>query len=943
MLDPLTALSLASSIVQFVDFGIKLVSDGYELYARGSLKSNDEVEQATRDLTQLTQNLAIPSQSFAERSGTATRLPSKDERRLQEIAEACKELGDQLLLTLEELKPRESQNGLESFRKTLRGVKKRGKVQDIEKRLKKMQDQLALHLLAIMNDKQSRLVSTLQDLAEQCRFNEINTSNKIDQLSAQICQALERVEYTRAGRSNLFVNVSSLCQSLTEETARVAATQRLLSSLYFKSIKVRQAAIKEAHVRTLEWIFDDDTECPHPHSSFLRWMQSGNGIFWITGKAGSGKSTLMKYLCSSEKTHGALQSWAGAGKLVMPSYFFWSAGNTMQKSQEGLLQSLLYQILKECEDLAPTICPARWAGGLKSSFLEPWSYEELSEALDSLAKLGQLSTKFCFFVDGLDEYDGEHVEIIKTLKNFASSSSIKLCVSSRPWNVFEKAFGGSNPQKMLLQDFTREDIKRYVENTLEEDDRFVKLMEQDTRYKDLIDEIVIRAEGVFLWVYLVVRSLLRGLTNEDDIETLQLRLHKLPADLEQYFNQMLTTIEDVYQEQTAQIFQITVHARAPLSTLAFYFLEKEKTEPDHAVDAKIGPIPDSEVIAISNKMRTHLNARCKDLIEVNTNYAEQVYMLRYQVDFLHRTVRDFLMTQDMQKLFQSRVAPKFDPRVSLCRIMLAQVKALKAMGFGGYSACKESVKEMFYYAREVEIHNGISEVALLEELDRALQHTEVDKKTTSASQGIWLQQGSARFLAMATEAGLHLYVGHKIDSKSELLLKSPEPLLGLACGLHPSGQSLRMDRVSYGETGIDIDMVHALIDRGADPNGRTQSPDSRTVWEAFLRHCYAHRYEYTRDPPKQIFQTAEMFILHGADPNLSCETHVTEGFEKRNSVKYGPKTVKTIDRHYASPSQILKEVLRPAQYQHISALLVQKRVEKGSSRQSKIWKLVGRK
>ncbi len=150
MLDPLSALSLASSIVQFVDFGIKLVSDGYELYDRGSLENNDEIEQATRDLTQLTENLATPSQNFAEQSGTAIRPPSKDERRLQDVAEACKELGDQLLLVLEELKPRERQNGLESFRKVLRGFRKKGKVQDIEKRLKKLQDQLALHLIAIM-------------------------------------------------------------------------------------------------------------------------------------------------------------------------------------------------------------------------------------------------------------------------------------------------------------------------------------------------------------------------------------------------------------------------------------------------------------------------------------------------------------------------------------------------------------------------------------------------------------------------------------------------------------------------------------------------------------------------------------------------------------------------------------------------------------------------
>lgn len=56
-----------------------------------------------------------------------------------------------------------------------------------------------------------------------------------------------------------------------------------------------------------------------------------------------------------------------------------------------------------------------------------------------------------FFVDGLDEYDGEHVDIINVLRRFASSPSFKLCVSSRPWNVFVEAIGGNTGQKMLLE------------------------------------------------------------------------------------------------------------------------------------------------------------------------------------------------------------------------------------------------------------------------------------------------------------------------------------------------------------------------------------------------------------------------------------------------------------------------------------------------------------
>ncbi len=104
MLDPLTALSVAACVAQFVDFSIKLVSNGVELYHHGTLANNNELEQATKDLTHLTEELASTRQVAQYQPGFVTRLPSKDEMALKELAGSCKELGDQLLSALEDLK-----------------------------------------------------------------------------------------------------------------------------------------------------------------------------------------------------------------------------------------------------------------------------------------------------------------------------------------------------------------------------------------------------------------------------------------------------------------------------------------------------------------------------------------------------------------------------------------------------------------------------------------------------------------------------------------------------------------------------------------------------------------------------------------------------------------------------------------------------------------------
>jgi hypothetical protein len=42
--------------------------------------------------------------------------------------------------------------------------------------------------------------------------------------------------------------------------------------------------------------------------------------------------------------------------------------------------------------------------------------------------------------------------------------------------------------------------------------------------RDLIMEVVTKADGVFLWVSLVVESLLKGLGNRDEIEDLRERV-----------------------------------------------------------------------------------------------------------------------------------------------------------------------------------------------------------------------------------------------------------------------------------------------------------------------------------------------------------------------------------------------------------------------------------
>jgi hypothetical protein len=88
---------------------------------------------------------------------------------------------------------------------------------------------------------------------------------------------------------------------------------------------------------TFRWIFDLPL--------FSEWLQHGSGLFWIHGKPGSGKSTLMKYIFKSERTWELLHDWTRVSHEIRAGFFFHYRGSAIQKSFEGVLRSLIVQIL----------------------------------------------------------------------------------------------------------------------------------------------------------------------------------------------------------------------------------------------------------------------------------------------------------------------------------------------------------------------------------------------------------------------------------------------------------------------------------------------------------------------------------------------------------------------------------------------------------------------
>jgi len=566
----------------------------------------------------------------------------------------------------------------------------------------------------------------------------------------------------------------------------------------------------------------------------------------------------------------------------------------MQKSLSGLLHSLLHALLTKCPNLIQASSPWRWQSyELGARSLPPWSRRELLDTFQRYVVASEGSTRICFFIDGLDEFEGDEAareEIVDIFKGIAEYGHIKVCLSSRPWLVFEDAFRGR--PSLLLQHLTYNDITKYVQGKLEEQSNFRRIKQKDEEGGSrLILGVTDKAKGVFLWVFLVVRSLLVGLRNEDGMRDLQRRLDQIPADLEDYYEQMLGTLEPFYFAQALQLFQVALNAQRQLDLLTYSYMLED--DPDYALNVETKPLTKREVSERYESMRRRLNSRCKGLLEsyiptVSNNWEHFASTLpNATVDFLHRTVRDFMRSSTMQRVFDEHSNLLLDTNAMICNAYLAQIKGTRMQttlnDLNEYGAVYlEVVTERFTelliglltHARAFEQQNGKSLTTVLDAMDisgsilyeRAYPESSVRPSVHWTDQPLYPRDKnytdrtrSNTFLTFALGARLSLYVLEKIAKDGNSMKIHSGPLMDFA--LRPiENESGRVGLGIYvNEAEPCFDVLDSLLKQGANPN---EVVGRESVWERFLSYLHQKQRLRERDPAALIpwAATARLFV-----------------------------------------------------------------------------------
>src|SRR4051794_40895967 len=121
----------------------------------------------------------------------------------------------------------------------------------------------------------------------------------------------------------------------------------MLRSLDFAERTARESRVKSAQPETLAWLRRIGSGSA---ASFSDWLGSSQRIFWIQGKPGSGKSTLMKHLHHDAKTLDLLQGTNERGWITIPFFFDYGGHTGITNNFEGLLRSVLHDLTEHCPD-----------------------------------------------------------------------------------------------------------------------------------------------------------------------------------------------------------------------------------------------------------------------------------------------------------------------------------------------------------------------------------------------------------------------------------------------------------------------------------------------------------------------------------------------------------------------------------------------------------------
>ncbi|PIA89572.1 Vegetative incompatibility protein HET-E-1 [Cercospora beticola] len=437
--------------------------------------------------------------------------------------------------------------------------------------------------------------------------------------------------------------IAATCHDLREKAAEEAAarekqrTDMLLPSV-LAWLDVGSALDEDKIQRSSETCHPGSCLWFLNHNAVKRCLAQGskNNKLWIHGKPGSGKSVLSVQLAQDLKS-----------QLYSTVVFYMCDFRIADRNTRStILRHVVAQLIAQHPDLAAFVQEEYM---LKRREPSATCLKELIAALSSNLK----STRI--IIDGLDESPiKEHQTLLKDLLSIvddvSKTSKCTLMLFSRGIPTIDRLL--KKQQRINLDGETeavRGAIRMYVKHEIS---KFIN--EQDYLILTSVDignleeSIVEKADGMFLWVRLVLESL----ENIHSMHELRSHVEQLPKGLEAAYARVLhqfdTDLTDVKKTQIKRIFGWIAFAEQPLTIQEVLNGVVYSTEP-YSLD---------EYTALTQAVLD----LAKPLVEITPHGT---------ISFVHFTVKEYVLHKD-----SGQTGPYLDRTLALRNIVLASCLSL---------------------------------------------------------------------------------------------------------------------------------------------------------------------------------------------------------------------------------------------------------------------------
>ena len=416
----------------------------------------------------------------------------------------------------------------------------------------------------------------------------------------------------------------------------------------------------------------------------------------------------------------------------------------MNNNFEGLLRSLLVQLLDAMPELR------EYAPSEASTY---WHEARLRECL--LSVFDHSSKGLCLFLDGLDEYEGNLLQLLRfltKLQTVGENSQIprKIYVSSRPEPVPSQLLEGT--PSLSMSEENHRGIHAYIQSIMRD---MPSKIAEDPQWRTLCDEIVDRADGVFLWARFALNELVQGYCKGESTDELSARLESVPDELEGIYKRIVDRMEPQAREEALIMLQITCCTPRSLVLQEFLVAMTFTMDTDPSIREFIGhselrmffrrvPAKVGGLLEIIKKGNERGNSHERDIaedkldkdIDEEGNEEREESLKILEVKLTHKTVKTFLDRCGWQLLQpQTQILPYHGDLLILkaCSKYLKQIfDPLHCYGNESpvdkyvplkhtdrktlYPFLAYSASTLFYHARRLEILGNVSSYAYIKEV-----------------------------------------------------------------------------------------------------------------------------------------------------------------------------------------------------------------------------------